>query len=1584
MENNRVKSIATNTEGLTSISKALSGDFGASLSEGAVANLKYFKEGKVSSPEAGREYYEGIDLAEQLVRGKHYVVGVDENINLVIPESGFNSMATKFVEWYERVRKDPYVNSARKKTNRVGKAADNLFKNSLEVYFDRLKTIKNNDGTYDVNKFKAGSAINEAQYMEDAMFTIFNVMYGERIDGDWLQDAYFSSENARKSYKYKRLAQNQGYSRNSAEKRQILKSIYAESSNERYRDIVDTYSGKENFHTLVINDADKSITGEVVNRLITDNRSIAEANLKLQYDNGEIKKADYNNMLSDLKKHNSINAEAVNAMTGVRRDALDYLLLLNGQGNLIGESAGQKPVGLTSFKDESGIIHTFVNKTHYFYDSRLDNFFANNPNIDMVAFKSGAKKTKKIDSNDAKLKNQFIPHEPPSIDSGMNMVEFINGIKADSKHQSVMPVRIDQTLSGAIYGRAGDAKILKQFDNWSSKKVQADLYEYSRADLAKEFAELNINLYNPEDTGLASREARSYLRSSVNKDGISTEAPNASVASIWMEADGVPFSNISKNLYDALIKRKYIDDAGVFDGYTDAGGAPILRGNLAGDLNIPVYSNGKQIKLGEAHIGADYLDRKIHFRGSFGPVVVRKFGTKERPAYREKATLTVAFKHDGRDVIVDLKHRTIEDPLNKGAKLNAKEYKKISSMVESLNKKLKNSELEYYRDVFNELKDDAYDGAQLAIMALPAPRTGPHDAMVVKVRNMLPKGDGGIMELNSYDVTMRGQRDYDTDKLYFYMDTPFSAMSESYRVNGDILEPLPITNKFIPELDMYSNQSYKAYNQNIKDYSRKRGTVVKMHRKLTYAKRLFDEIGSIKIGNAEIISSKDTKAAKQKLVDASQGVLDIYDGTPNSLKNLNDWTNDILFGDEPFFKMQYTKEGKITQGTVPDEAYRLIVKKVLDDFGRLLNVEGEIYEAGEAKKPRYQDMVSTYSDFRSEYGRKVINWNFYNYLVKKGHEPAANNIFFGMDAPRKDAKMVGDIMGALSDQVYKNPTPFLKSMKAVADRDFLRVRETYSPQGDFFNAGLDNLMGRFKANLLETFRRTGDIRDVEGLGEADPIKDMWDAFHKQGKHEEMMVQANTIEEQIRRSEWRLAELEKDPNADPVSIEMQKEDLIIKSQALNAVLDRMIVKPDANGKPIFGQKLQHYRKDKDNEVKAFNRDISIRDAKTGKLIKKLFPGQDHLLKSDEVAVRNPVVLKAVVEHDLIDGLAFANSTLGYYAHVHDSDLPDFRKIVNRTKGKIKKSMIDIMDEKGYRDWSEHQVRSLKAIESGLEEIQRLAVKNAIVSEGMQQPQSDTFIGKLPTSRESYGLDFLMSLLTPDYSGNPNEYHFSPKTGSFLVAVGAPKRSVINAVFQAMETYQVHTDHKAFVQNFARTHRGFYDAIVAGRGFNEGIQRLAESNFEGALLKTTLDKAMHNPYMTRADFKTIAETFEMTPAIKSDYAEMFRQIVQEGALTDPKTAFNIKKQIIEDPNLGPEVYNSIFQLSRGEVVFDGLSSQQFGIHHRAEGQLVGEMLMTRSDIFNRNLIGKKPSGKSVNIKDELIKVVGRQNEVDGKCP
>ena len=912
--------------------------------------------------------------------------------------------------------------------------------------------IKNQEGTYNPEIFRQDAGTSKVnQYIEDAMFKMYNVMYGERIDRDWLQDAYFSNQGAQSSFKYKRLAQNQGYSRNSNERRQILKSLYKNTDNKYYKKIIKKYSDKDLINVAVINDSGegiKSITGEAATGFITDNRSIAEA--KLEEVRSKIGEDVYKEMRDIIRDSNSLPSEAVNGMTVVNRELLDYLLLLSGQENLIGKSSGQKPVGLSSFVDDNGNMHVFYNKTHYFYDSRLDPFFKKNKQIDQIAFTSGAKKTKIINEKDKNLANKFEAiSDIPNIESGQTLSGYINGLSLKEGDRGVMPVKLDETLAGVVYGAPKGARIMKQFDNWASNKTQKDLYEWSRADLAEQFSEVNIRLYNPENVGEASREARSFISKEGNKDGtISTEAPDASVASIWIEAGGVPFSEMSKNLYDALIKRRHIDDAGVFDGFTDAGGVPVLRGNMDMNLGIPIYSQGKQLKLGEANIGAEYLDRTIHYQ--FGAVPKGKPGVIKRPKYVGKSALTIAFDFKGRDVIVDMKTKQIYDPKNEKADLSKAEYNDINKMVKILFDQLESKKISTYRDVFNVLQGSEYTGAQLAIMTMPAPRTGPHDAMVVKVRNILDPKDGGLIELNSWDVTMRGQRDYDTDKLPFYMDTPFSAMTDAFSSNGMIMEPRPTNRKNLPELNLYDNQSFKNYNQNIQQFKRSRGPVIKMHRKLTYAKRLFESIDGLEIGGQKIIFAKDIKDPMQRLVDDSQNILDIYKGTPELLDNLNAWSDRTLFGnsqktegrinvdvDKPFFQL---KEG----GAIVEKGHKLIIEKILDDFGRLLQLEGNIYEFGEAKTPKYSDMVSAYREFRHGYHLESVNWNFYHYIKKRAGEAIADQLFFEGNPKLKDKKMITPVMNKVAGQILKGGkedhlTPFLKSLYKITEKDRFKV-----------------------------------------------------------------------------------------------------------------------------------------------------------------------------------------------------------------------------------------------------------------------------------------------------------------------------------------------------------------------------------------------------------------------------------------------------------------------------------------------------------------------------------------------------------------
>ena len=326
------------------------------------------------------------------------------------------------------------------------------------------------------------------------------------------------------------------------------------------------------------------------------------------------------------------------------------------------------------------------------------------------------------------------------------------------------------------------------------------------------------------------------------------------------------------------------------------------------------------------------------------------------------------------------------------------------------------------------------------------------------------------------------------------------------------------------------------------------------------------------------------------------------------------------------------------------------------------------------------------------------------------------------------------------------------------------------------------------------------------------------------------------------------------------------------------------------------------------------------------------------------------------------------------------MPRFRNIVFETRKAIRKSASNIMKGNKYRDWSKHSTKTQEAIDRGIEKIINLAMETA----SMDNTIDANPLGQLPADKQTYIFDFLLSLLHPDYKGNKNVFHYSPKTGNFMPAVNKPNKSVITAVMNSIERYQAVPNYKQFVTELAQVHRGFYEALVAGRGFHDGMNRLSESNFEGALMNSTLGKVMNNTFMSKKDYRSLDDTFDAMPPILSDYAELYRQMLQDGALSDPLTAFNLRKQIIEskDPGLGLDAYNRIFQQARGELVLDSFGALQVGVG-KGEGQLLGEVLMNRADHKRRQITGSKASKKGSSIMDIVDTVTSRENESREKC-
>ena len=1556
------------------------GSIRATLGDPISGYVDQMDVGSVTVQKRDEKYFDMIPLGEQILHGSYFPVTVDENITIALPQSSFDSFARGWLMWFKRYEQTPYYKSMLRRGPQLAK--DTL--NDLKKYSKKLGETRAEDGTYDPVKFSEGD--NAQNYMHDAMHKMFTSMYSERANHNWLQNIYgFDSSGQRKHIKYKRLAQNQGYSRNSRERKQALKRVYENSSDSYARELVNKFTDMETAGVFVVDDGfNASEKNKDSNGLITDSRAVAEHSINRMEDEGLITEEQKDAMLAHLKESSSIHAEQVNGMTIVNKEYLDYLLLLNGDSELIGDSAGQKPVGLTSWEDADRNIHVMYNKTHYFYDKQYDSFFAENPNILKIAFKSGAKVTDIIDPNT--LENKFEPYSDsiPQVGSGITLSDMVNNLGELSGDQlkSVMPVQLDQSLSGVNYGKPHDAKILKQLGNWGSRRSQQVAYQWARADLAQRFVEVVPNFYDPTKTAVASAEAKSFMRTEGNKDAtLNAENENASFGSIWIMADGVAFDEaVSKGYFDSMIKRRYIDEAGVFDGYTDAGGSAVLRGNSALDLDIPVFegSSGNEhwVRLGEAKISDLYLDRRIHNIDQYGVAVKGDPNIRSRQAYKENETLTIAIDlgTDG-DVLLDLKTGHIR---NGKGHLNLKNLDSDTREgIESIRKQLldeinKTDGVRTYRDFMAALNSDSIQDiktSRLVVMGLPAPRTGPHDAVLMKVKDVLPREEGGLMEMNSYDLTMRAQRDFDTDKMYFYMDTPSRLVDQSFTDRILVYEATERPKTQPGGVDPLDRNQMDSYVDNINKYKKMFGKVVKTHRKLTYAKNTLEMLNGIDLGNgSKIVWSNNTSKAMRDLVSDTQAAVDIYNGFPSFLNSK--WEDTTLFGisglqDSGFFRIEEVEKDPVLgskqkpQTILTDESHKLIIKKIIDDFGRLLSYEGNIYEAGEAKTPRYQDMVSGYKMFRDSYRPDRINTSFYRYIEKSINKQAADDLF------KKDGVMQS-LLSKLALHINRREFSdnFLKSLDAVASRDQMKIKEIYGSNNDHFNGMLDKIAGRFKAEEYNHLLTTGEI--VDKTEYTDSIDLMWESFHDVKNMEKSYSQINVIEEQIRHAEVLInkEKAKEDAFQNSAFIQIQTEDLALKRAALLRMVDRMsILKEGEGGLP--GQSV-HYKGFKMNNES----DYVVRDGKTGRVLKTNYaenrvPG-GYKLKKNEVGIYNPVMLKPATTHDIISGAAWANTTLNFYSNIQNDHLKDFRNIVRKTRGKITESVIKVMESKGARDWTAHDMNVRNAIDSGLNEVlQKYGDPN-----NNFLPQE--FIANMTEGTETYGKDFIKALLVPIGKGNPNEFYFQPQTGMFIPSVRSQSKTVVQAVFKALDRWNVLEDRTQFIKDLARTHRGHYDAIVAAQGFKSGLERIQDASFEGSVTSHVNQKIANSPFMTKDRHKSMTQFLETPTKIDSELHGLMNQILNDNAILDPMSLIRIKQRIIDE--YGEDVYKSYFQKHRADLTFDGVAlSPKNGTSGQLIGEIVGERNLTKGRAFN-----KIPSKKNGSIGESIKDVIGYANE------
>jgi len=1529
--------------------------------------------------------------------GARYKVHVDENTALLLGDHHINDLSKEFIKWYDSIENTPYIEGAMKDNP----ATRGMMK-ELKRIRDAVDSISSK-GKLNANALasvlEGGSKANtNVDRVTDALTNMFVNMYNSKIDGNWLGRMY-EDFNA-KWDKPKRLHQNRGYHKYSPVREAAVKQIYKNSDNEYYKELVDKYASKHP-EVFTIDDSNVSEVGKPANDLITDARSTVEFSLnKNKRGFGEDDVAFTKQFMAESTSLNEV--EAFNGATAASRKWLDFQLLKDGQTSLIGNSPGQKPVGVSNYTDANGRIHVWINKTHYFYDSRLDPFFERNPNIDQVALKSGAKKSDiiqphadgniqlfkpyggkeseaniptfkeleaaydKFDKGQEAPKKQALKGQKvvTELANRQYMVDFINSINPKKKgyKDAVFVTDRHQMVSGVTYENHHNAKISKQLGNWLSPRVLDQLHRMGREDAARKFPSSSKKYYNPYNQSSSLALMKSFMSTESNMDNsISNEYGHLTDPIIMMENNAPPLGMFLKDTFDKFMTKRFLNDAGVMDGWTEAGMTGILRDNKGVDLDSPYYrkvgTDGEyiQIGFGESNVGFNALSKAIKTGNEYGIISPIPKGKLAKTEYRSASTQTGAFTfkgedgHGTRDIMIDMKTQRVFDMATQKVmgwkEARAAGMGDIITKVERVRNKLglktedKNGRpIKAWTGLMKELQ---LEGGDLIGAFQRSPKTGPHDLVINRIKKLLNQKDGNVVETNVAEVTQNQEGDHDTDKSTLMLDLPFDVLVETVINRPKMKESLPLEphEKFSVSVDPANPASISELYANYRDYKEKRKIIIGAQRKIDQARLMFDILpNGLPLPNGKFIKFNFSREGITNLSTSGQRVLDVYKGFDKALRGQawTDWFNNSRFGrfgrgvDDPLFTIVTKEGGSEDISPATNRVEVAILDKFMNDYSRLLRLESKVYEGGQGKTPRYTDFVSLWKDWKEEYHPKNITANYHSYVEKKYGPEVARDYF------KDDQGNWLPFMDHLAAAVRRNPSLLERSLATIASKDYLESAYLRTIEGNDFGSTVLRMQARGKAELARYLEIEGSEAPADwNIDKAETlISNEWSALYEGRKAEEILSQTEVIKEQIDRSEYAL-EHDKGglTEADKVSI---GENIAVKRKSLDMLMGKMTLDPEFN-KDILKQTFIKFNKNKPDLTHSdpYNK-MAVRRASTGKFVKYIEVGDPYSLSKGEVLIKNPIEIIPHKEYDWIDRAAVAQTLLGAQAKVLEPDRADVSSLIHETQKEVRTLDHDFYSSPGIKNHDSHRINVRTVIEKGLQKIQDLSLRDADQEPG---EMVQTWYGLVPMTKSEYGHAYLMGLLTST-SGSGNKFHFLQNTGKLVPAYNAPSKTMVKEVFGIMKHYEVVPNWSEWLGQFSRDYRSHTELLLAGGDFHTEMKRIQNSTFEGSIIGGMIDKAYNNPFLPPAEFKTLGHYMETLPDnIPSQFADLFSQMIHDKRLVDPATAMHLRNDLINETS--PETYANLFRMKKGEIYMaDGLA--QTYPSDKGEGIFMGHLV------------------------------------------
>ena len=722
-----------------------------------------------------------------------------------------------------------------------------------------------------------------------------------------------------------------------------------------------------------------------------------------------------------------------------------------------------------------------------------------------------------------------------------------------------------------------DATISYQAANQMNLSLSNSMYKWLIEPSLKKFEKISSELVDEHNTVVGTAYAK------VLDDPGTNSAESMSSYSYWIQANGpIQFSGV-RQTFKNQVKKRTIDN-GLLTLHNKNGTQSVMNpfiGGLGSRMrNTTFYtdSSGKRFvyTIGQANIAGV---------------------NRNKPVPLERLNIIINKKKFADDIIT-------YDQLKNNAQFKAAVDDVIGTTTLPDNTKL--WKVVQILRKYSELVGQQHE---VAIVMHRAPRTRPNDMIIVGLKGFLANELGNQTELNPFDAYARAEADYDIDKINYWWDTPNDVLrgwaADAGKVGIVSPEPIATMTSLKAKYDHLNASSMRQLNNDKANAQKLRGTVVKAQRMVQYLKEyssekeqkgfvlnLFGPYKEKTVDLSERIAFNIEKVDEslELLAQDSQRIIDSETGYNTDLYNAG-WFDKFLFGDVRYpglLKRQH-RDGKIWVDTLVSEdrgtvlaVERDIILEVLRPYRGLLQLGTNLFESGEARSPRYDDLITHTRDYDSF--MKNLNTRIY-YRLRRRYAGKDDNLIaldriFGYDNIKKDitARPLVDFgkhaSTEPSDKVKhaNQKLPFERMLAAIAFKDRLAVdspKQMFGADYTLYETTMRDLMrvGEDPASIQEVYKKAiknmkGDVKRLGFLRYLGWKMNKSRTAHRRAIRDGYTSFAQSISDNLIEQQTLYKEIESQITSDPKTIDY------VRNVAVRRIRSSILANPRRNKYKTF--------------------------------------------------------------------------------------------------------------------------------------------------------------------------------------------------------------------------------------------------------------------------------------------------------------------------------------------------------------------------------------------------------------------------------